>query len=154
MSFAQLYLSSDGRINRGKWWLGALGVVVFMVAVSIFVLKWDQLDWMLYTFPGRLTLFVPNMIGLLAFYMINAKRFQDRNKPKAYAQIALVIGGIKFLLDLAGVTGDWFGPNVADYIFQVVLTIIGLWYLVELGFLRGTPGDNNYGPEPLANKAA
>ena len=58
------------------------------------------------------------------------------------------------LLDLAGVTGDWFGPNVADYIFQVALTIIGLWYLVELGFLRGTPGDNKYGPEPLANKAA
>ena len=154
MSFVQLYLSSNGRINRATWWLGAAGVLVFTVAMTIFFWKWDQLDWLLYTFPGRLTLFVPNIIGLLAFYAINAKRFQDRDKPKAYAQIALAVGGVKFLFDLIGLTGDWFGPNLADHVFQVVLTIIGLWYLVELGFLRGTPGDNKYGPDPLANRTA
>ena len=154
MSFAKLYLSSNGRINRGQWWLGAIVVVLFTVTATVFFWKWDQLDWLLYTFPGRLTLFVPNIIGLLAFYAINAKRFQDRNKPKAYAQIALVIGGVKFLLDLAGLTGDWFHVNLADQVFQIVLAIIGLWYLVELGFLRGTPGDNRFGPEPLANKTA
>lgn len=154
MNFAQLYLSSNGRINRGQWWLGAIGVLVFTVAATIFFWKWDQLDWLLYTFPGRLTLFVPNIIGLLAFYALNAKRFQDRNRPKAYAQIALVVGGIKFLLDLIGLTGDWFHPNLADQVFQIVLAIIGLWYLVELGFLRGTPGDNRFGPDPLANKAS
>ena len=26
----------------------------------------------------------------------------------------------------------------------------GLWYLIECGFLRGTPGPNTYGPDPLA----
>jgi uncharacterized membrane protein YhaH (DUF805 family) len=25
-----------------------------------------------------------------------------------------------------------------------------LWYLIECGFLRGTPGPNSYGPDPLA----
>jgi uncharacterized membrane protein YhaH (DUF805 family) len=26
---------------------------------------------------------------------------------------------------------------------------ISIWALVELGFLRGTPGPNQYGPDPL-----
>jgi uncharacterized membrane protein YhaH (DUF805 family) len=31
-----------------------------------------------------------------------------------------------------------------------VTIIVGLWFLIELGFLRGTAGDNSYGPDPLA----
>jgi uncharacterized membrane protein YhaH (DUF805 family) len=31
-----------------------------------------------------------------------------------------------------------------------VPVIGGLWYLIECGFLRGTPGPNAYGPDPLA----
>jgi len=31
------------------------------------------------------------------------------------------------------------------------LPVIGaLWYLIECGFLRGTDGNNAYGPDPLA----
>jgi uncharacterized membrane protein YhaH (DUF805 family) len=28
---------------------------------------------------------------------------------------------------------------------------LSLWALVELGFLRGTAGENHFGPDPLAN---
>jgi uncharacterized membrane protein YhaH (DUF805 family) len=28
--------------------------------------------------------------------------------------------------------------------------IVGIWFLIELGFQRGTAGDNRYGPDPLA----
>ena len=28
--------------------------------------------------------------------------------------------------------------------------LVALWFLIELGFLRGTEGDNRYGPDPLA----
>jgi uncharacterized membrane protein YhaH (DUF805 family) len=31
----------------------------------------------------------------------------------------------------------------------LVSLIISIWALVELGFLRGTPGPNQYGPDPL-----
>jgi hypothetical protein len=30
-----------------------------------------------------------------------------------------------------------------------VPVIGGLWYLVECGFLKGTTGPHNYGPDPL-----
>jgi uncharacterized membrane protein YhaH (DUF805 family) len=34
-----------------------------------------------------------------------------------------------------------------------ILTLIGsIWTLVECGFLRGTAGDNRFGPDPLGGK--
>jgi uncharacterized membrane protein YhaH (DUF805 family) len=51
------------------------------------------------------------------------KRLRDRGKPPAWLVIALV---------------PVLGP---------------LWLLVELGFLRGTPGENQYGPDPREHDA-
>jgi uncharacterized membrane protein YhaH (DUF805 family) len=37
------------------------------------------------------------------------------------------------------------------WILIVFVPVIGgLWYFIECGFLRGTPGPNTYGPDPLA----
>jgi len=32
--------------------------------------------------------------------------------------------------------------------------IVSLWYLVEIGFLKGTDGDNRFGPDPLGQASA
>jgi len=31
-----------------------------------------------------------------------------------------------------------------------LIPLVNLWVLVELGFLRGTPGENRFGSDPLA----
>lgn len=36
----------------------------------------------------------------------------------------------------------------------VIILFIAIWALVELGFLRGTIGANQYGPDPLAPQMA
>jgi uncharacterized membrane protein YhaH (DUF805 family) len=37
------------------------------------------------------------------------------------------------------------------WVLIIFLPVIGaLWYLIECGFLRGTDGNNDYGPDPLA----
>ena len=45
------------------------------------------------------------------------------------------------------------GSRLDDPVPMMVLSLAGLaisiWALVELGFLRGTQGDNAYGPDPL-----
>ena len=51
---------------------------------------------------------------------VGVKRFHDRNK-----------------------SGWW-------YLIVLIPIVGGLWFLVECGFLRGTDGDNDYGPDPLA----
>jgi uncharacterized membrane protein YhaH (DUF805 family) len=53
--------------------------------------------------------------------------------------------------DLFRFTGDPWVPNAGDTMFQIALVVVGLWYIVELGFLSGTAGPNDYGPDPLAN---
>ena len=37
------------------------------------------------------------------------------------------------------------------WVLIIFLPVIGgIWYLIECGFLRGTDGNNDYGPDPLA----
>ena len=33
---------------------------------------------------------------------------------------------------------------------QIINLVLGVWALVELGCLKGTTGDNQYGTDPLA----
>jgi uncharacterized membrane protein YhaH (DUF805 family) len=48
-------------------------------------------------------------------------------------------------------------PGVLNYaaggmfVFAIAGFAISIWALVELGFLRGTSGPNDYGPDPLAS---
>ena len=72
---------------------------------------------------GPVTAIVLLIFGLAATWIsiaVGIKRFHDRNK-----------------------SGVW--------ILIIFVPLIGsLWYLIECGFLRGTPGPNDYGPDPLA----
>ncbi len=37
------------------------------------------------------------------------------------------------------------------WILIALIPLIGaIWFLIEFGFLRGTPGPNRFGPDPLA----
>ncbi len=62
---------------------------------------------------------VAMLILLWPMLAVQAKRWHDRNKSAYW----LLINFVPFI-----------GP---------------IWGLIENGFLGGTPGDNNYGPEPL-----
>lgn len=35
------------------------------------------------------------------------------------------------------------------FILVSLIPLVNLWYLVEIGFLRGTTGNNRFGPDPL-----
>jgi len=71
---------------------------------------------------SAVTTFVQAVVALVLLIpslAVAVKRYHDRNK-----------------------SGWW--------ILIVFIPIIGLiWYIVELGFLPGTPGPNRYGPDPL-----
>ena len=152
MNLPDLFFSTQGRINRGKWWLGLAIIVAFSFAMGW--LLWTVLrTQMFYELSGRLMLFIVTIVILFAGYCLNAKRFQDRNKPRTFAYVAFGLGILKAVSDLLRMTGDPWGYNSSDTAFQVVLSLVGLWYLVELGFFKGTPGPNDYGPNPLSGEA-
>ena len=124
-------LSPKGRINRSKYWLAALIYLVVMGVVSVIMsLLWTVI-------PGDMVDGSYSVTGVKAVpYII-----------LGFATFAFLIWsgicvGIKRCHD-RGRSG-WF-------LLVSLIPIIGsLWLAIELYFLRGTVGPNNYGDDPLA----
>jgi uncharacterized membrane protein YhaH (DUF805 family) len=149
MDFNYLFTSLDGRINRAKWWAGFIIIIVVAIVVGLIVLSvlGDSV-------AGRIVSFIVQLILSYPAYAVGAKRFQDRNKPAMYALVGIAIGLLYGLLAIFGVVGDPVSQGALDWIFMLAFLAVGIWYLVELGILKGTAGPNQYGPDPLGGTAA
>jgi uncharacterized membrane protein YhaH (DUF805 family) len=120
-----LLFGFQGRANRAKFWLVALAIfvveaILFAVLGSNVAMSDDPQEALARMGPA--TSIVLLLFGILVTWIsiaVGIKRFHDRNK-----------------------TGVWI-------LIIFVPVIGGLWYLVECGFLKGTTGPNNYGPDPL-----
>jgi uncharacterized membrane protein YhaH (DUF805 family) len=150
MDWTTLLFSFNGRINRGKYWLA---VLIYMVAWIIFIA--GSLGWLggqsidnLLSFAGA-ALFIW-LIGLILLILgawsglaVGVKRLHDRDKSGWW--ILLFWLGPSFL-------GGW--PSAAPdlgggLILSLAAAALAIWAFVELGCLPGTPGPNQYGPDPL-----
>ena len=127
----KLLFTMEGRIPRKQFWFSA---VMFAAASA---LVWVLLVLLWQVIPGTVTAdgsyhvegvralpYIALVIAYLVFCVasgicVNAKRCHDRGKS------------------------GWF------MLIQFVPLIGGIWYLIETGFLRGTPGRNRFGPDPL-----
>jgi uncharacterized membrane protein YhaH (DUF805 family) len=140
-----LFFSVVGRISRTQWWIGSVGIFVYVIVVSFIEVAMFGVGPTA-TIAGRIEGFLLfDLVRLYASYCIAAKRFQDRGKPALYAQITVGVWLVYAILDLIGVAG----PNVIGYGFSVIMIGILVWFIVELGCLRGTVGPNEYGPDPV-----
>ena len=125
-AMANLLFGFRGRITRAKFWLVALGI--FVVELVLYAALGGNVA-VLIDPPEELSLIGPFAstvilaFGVLVTWIslaIAVKRYHDRDK-----------------------SGWW--------VLIILLPVIGaLWYLIECGFLRGTDGNNDYGPDPLA----
>lgn len=155
MNLALLF-SFQGRINRAKFWLAILVYVV--ASFLIFLLlgavgeAFDIDASMATYYVVAAIIYIPILISGIA---VGIKRLHDRNKsgwwllffylaPWALNGIGWALGG--------GAEED--GASVVNLFFSVASFAISIWMLVELGFLRGTVGPNQYGPDPLPPAAA
>jgi uncharacterized membrane protein YhaH (DUF805 family) len=73
---------------------------------------------------------------------IGAKRLHDRDKSAWWLLVFYAAPGI---LSTAGNRLE----DVGFIILHVISFAISVWAFVELGCLRGTPGPNRHGPDPL-----
>jgi uncharacterized membrane protein YhaH (DUF805 family) len=89
-----------------------------------------------------LILYIPFLwVGLA----LGVKRLHDRNKSGWWLLLFWVLPGI-----LQGV-GEQVGT--AGIVLSLAGLGISIWGLVEMGFLRGTVGPNQYGSDPLEGRA-
>lgn len=144
MDLQDLFTSFDGRINRAKWWSGVvILVIVFVVLTMIidFLFGGGFFGGLLATLVA-LALFYPS-------YALCSKRFQDRNKPGRAALYGLVPLLVATLFASWGLTGVH-ELNGLGWLCMLVFLGVILWFSIDLGILKGTPGPNTYGGDPLA----
>ena len=125
-----MFFSFQGRSNRARWWIGLIvlsvigsilgGIFVGGAMASIYGIDPQNTAAIMAAMTG---VFVPaSIIGLVMLWpslALYTKRWHDRGKSGWWTLIILI-------------------PIIG-----------GIWALIELGFLRGTVGPNNYGPDPL-----
>jgi uncharacterized membrane protein YhaH (DUF805 family) len=150
MKWIQFFSRFDGRIGRKTFWLMSIAIIaiellVIFVAVSIVPAlgvddRWIELIVFAFIYPK---------------FVIDVKRGHDRNIPLG------VIGGIyaaaivrQVFVDFGWLATDpnqnvFSTVNVASFAITLILGIACLALLVELGFRKGTPGPNCYGPDPF-----
>lgn len=144
-----LLTTTEGRIGRQQWWLGIVVIIVASIVLSLILGilglgSWAQLI-------AYLVLLYPN-------WCLGIKRRQDRDNNGLDFKILIVVSGLLTLLQAfgIGVTMTDMGngimmpaPDAWMMVLSLAVAVLGIYLLVQLGFLRGTAGPNSYGPDPL-----
>lgn len=144
-----LMTTTEGRIGRQQWWLGIVVLIVASIALSLIMSILGPGSW------GQL---IAYLVLLYPSWCLGIKRRQDRDNNGLDFKILIVISGLTTLLQAfgIGVTMTDIGNGVMMPMPDTWMTVIffatavlGIYLLVQLGFLRGTAGPNSYGPDPL-----
>jgi uncharacterized membrane protein YhaH (DUF805 family) len=157
MGWGSFLFSFKGRFNRGKYWLFVLLYVIALVVIiaaggSLMLAGAEQggLGGMLFSgglFAILLLVFI--IFAFVASIAVSVKRLHDRNKSGWWLLIFFLGPGL-----LSGIGGAMNPSPVevsgAGLLFALLSLAIAIWAFVELGCLRGTVGDNRYGPDPVA----
>jgi uncharacterized membrane protein YhaH (DUF805 family) len=157
MDFQALYLTGDGRISRKTWWIGTL--VLFAASIVLYIV--------LGLFGlGLMSSWGPLLVYAILFYPalnLGVKRRHDRDNDGNDYRILMGVSALVTLLQAFGIgfsrvdLGNGFTglmPDMWMSIVQIGVAIYGIYLLVQLGFLRGAPGPNSYGPDPLGYATA
>lgn len=170
----QNFIGFEGRIGRQSWWIGTI-ILVIVAIVLYFVLSailgtgmTAMMDPQKALEPGFMESYMRSaawqqLISLVILgYPVTAlmsKRLNDRDRPGWFKwlfwaptviSILLGIAGMGYTLTDAGGGVMVPGPTTLMTVVSVLSFAVGLWALVELGFLRGTQGANQHGADPIA----
>ena len=139
MDWHYLFISLDGRINRQPYWIGAI-----LVAIAGLLIQYLALMTL-----GPLAALVIGLICLYPSFALMLKRAHDRNRPTWLIAIFFGLMAAATLLRPDDVDNMTETPTLFVLI-AIPWILLSLFFLVDLGFLRGTRGPNRYGPDPLA----
>jgi uncharacterized membrane protein YhaH (DUF805 family) len=81
------------------------------------------------------------------------KRLHDRNRSGYLAAFMLVPSIIMAVTDMLGFTSSSNVLGPLDYVLSGFILIVTVWFFIDLGCMRGTVGNNQYGPDPLVKTA-
>jgi uncharacterized membrane protein YhaH (DUF805 family) len=156
MPISHLFFGFTGRINRAEYWLAILIYFVVLVVAALIltaasadaVTAWVNYD--LSDMSGTLIiLYAVELVLFVSQVAITVKRLHDRDKSAWWVLLFSVLPGVIFVISSASMDPYAFDYSGPSPILSLIAAGFALWGLVEVGFLRGTPGPNRYGSDPL-----
>ena len=171
MDWGHYLFGFHGRINRAKIWLFVLIVIgVEIVAMILFSLLFGASMMGILTagshpasllaggamaILGTILLLVICVVLIVAGFAVAVKRLHDRDKSAIWLLVfyvlPFVLNIIGFSIALSAREADTSNP--LGTVFSLAAFGISVWAFVELYCLRGTVGNNRFGPDPLAGQA-
>ncbi|MDD7971469.1 DUF805 domain-containing protein [Roseinatronobacter sp. HJB301] len=152
----ELLTSFEGRIGRGKWWLGAVVLIVFSIIFAIVVglLFGDGII-------ARLLTLLLTFAVLYASAALATKRLADRGTP-AMPRLVIFFGpsilfsiidtfriGYRAAPEMGGMgMNGAMMPGTIAMTLGFISLVVSIWALVELGILKGDAEENRFGPPP------
>jgi uncharacterized membrane protein YhaH (DUF805 family) len=154
-SFGQFYFSARGRISRSQYWLRFL-VPVIVIGFILGILKAVNGETTSGPFTTITTIF--QLLVLWPGIAVLIKRIHDRNKSGALVwllygpMILLIVFGVATVVAAAsGNNGATAALGVISLILAAIVLVVGIWFFIEFGCMRGTIGANAHGPDPVRN---
>jgi uncharacterized membrane protein YhaH (DUF805 family) len=177
-----LYTTTDGRISRKTWWLAAIGIGVVNIVIAMLIFPMVGLGgpsaeaiMAAADDPAAVSALITgslqasgwaSLILFLLFaypiYCISIKRRHDKNSKgtdvigylavTALLLLAQALGLAYGVADMGGVPVPV--PSMLYGVLGFIALVYAIYMLVVLGFLKGTEGPNQYGPDPLGTTAA
>lgn len=153
----------NGRIGRARYWLFLAAAVtllaVLLVAFWIYALSipgayenggptpWPSTRLGI---AGAVTWVSTLALVLISIVANTIRRLHDRGKSGWWVVLFLIAPNALFAFAqyMAGVQ-----PGDLPYGLHIAVLALMAWSFVELCCLRGTIGDNRFGPDPLAARA-
>jgi APA family basic amino acid/polyamine antiporter len=115
------------------------------IAGGALVYRWSDL---LLSFDGRITRST-FWAYLIPYFLIYVCLIVVAAKTGAYF-LLLAYSLLMFLPSLAVNVKRCHDRGRSGWFMLIgIIPILSFWYLIEIGFLRGTTGENKYGPDPL-----
>ncbi len=152
MDFIRLLTSPDGRIGRAAFWIGWLLILSVEVAARLALgLPFDPTPSD--PFSVRVLSFLIDLILLYPGIIVMVKRLHDRNLSGWLIGWLIVPYSVLMITNLTGMSGYPDHMGLVESMLLIGTGIITLAFVVDLGFRRGTAGDNRYGPGTLDNSA-
>lgn len=156
-----LFLTFNGRIARGQWWIGVVVLFVALLIASFIIAALFGTG-----FFGSLLSFALSIAALYPAVALATKRLADRGKPPM-PRVAFFYGpGLLASLmatfnigyrpmNMGRMEGMPMSGMETMMVPGVLATLVGfaalaafIWAVIELGILRGDEQANPYGPPP------